>query len=35
MGLFLLGVAAVCFVWIGRNLRPSREPMGPIPGVKS
>lgn len=35
MGVFLLGLAAVCFVWIGRNLRPSREPMGPIPGVKS
>ncbi|MCG6957474.1 MAG: Na+:solute symporter [Gemmatimonadetes bacterium] len=34
-GLFLLFVALVCFVWIGRNLRPSRESLGPIPGVKS
>ncbi len=34
-GLLLLGLALGCFVWIGRNLRPSREPLGPIPGVKS
>jgi membrane protein implicated in regulation of membrane protease activity len=35
MGIVLLVLAAVCFAWIGRNLRPSREPMGPIPGVRS
>jgi len=31
----LLLVAAVCFWWIGRNLRPSRASMGPVPGVAS
>jgi Na+/proline symporter len=35
MGIVLLVLAAVCFAWIGRNLRPSREAMGPIPGVRS
>jgi Na+/proline symporter len=34
-GVFLLFVALACFIWIGRNLRPSRAGMGPIPGVKS
>ena len=34
-GLLLLFVAAVCFWWIGRNLRPSRASMGPVPGVAS
>jgi len=28
-GLALLGLAALCFVWIGRNLRPERAPVGP------
>ena len=32
-GVGLLLLAAACFVWIGRNLRPSRSPMGPVPGV--
>jgi SSS family solute:Na+ symporter len=34
-GVLLLLVAAVCFWWIGRNLRPSRASMGPVPGVAS
>jgi Na+/proline symporter len=34
-GVALLFVAVVCFVWIGRNLRPSRASLEPIPGVKS
>ncbi|MEQ8330987.1 MAG: sodium:solute symporter family protein [Longimicrobiales bacterium] len=33
MGVFLLLLAAGCFVWIGRNLRPSREPLDHIPGL--
>lgn len=34
-GFLLLGVAAICFWWIGRNLRPSRSSMGQVPGVAS
>ncbi len=34
-GVVLLIVAMLCFVWIGRNLRPSRVSLDPIPGVKS
>ena len=34
-GVALLLVAAVCFGWIARNLRPSRESMEPIPGLPS
>jgi Na+/proline symporter len=34
-GVALLLVALVCFVWIGRNLRPSRTSMEQIPGVRS
>jgi Na+/proline symporter len=34
-GFVLLGVAVACFVWIGRNLRPSRASLDPIPGVQS
>jgi hypothetical protein len=34
-GFLLLGLAAVCFWWIGRNLRPSRSSMGQVPGVAS
>ena len=34
-GIGLLLLAAVCFWWIGRNLRPSRSLMGPVPGVVS
>ena len=34
-GFALLLVALVCFGWIGRNLRPSRVSMGPVPGVRS
>jgi Na+/proline symporter len=34
-GVVLLAVALACFVWIGRNLRPSRASMEPIPGVRS
>ena len=33
-GVGLLGVALACFIWIARNLRPSRASMGPIPGVQ-
>lgn len=35
MGVLLLFTAFVCFLWIGKNLRPSRESMEPIPGVTS
>ena len=34
-GVLMLFVAVVCFWWIGRNLRPSRTSMGPVPGVAS
>jgi len=34
-GVVLLIVAVLCFVWIGRNLRPSRVSLEPIPGVRS
>lgn len=34
-GITLLVVAALCFAWIARNLRPSRSSMGQIPGVAS
>jgi len=34
-GVVLLVVAMLCFIWIGRNLRPSRMSLDPIPGVRS
>jgi len=34
-GVVLLVIALACFAWIGRNLRPSRASMEPIPGVRS
>jgi Na+/proline symporter len=34
-GVVLLMVALACFIWIGRNLRPSRASLEPIPGVRS
>jgi solute:Na+ symporter, SSS family len=34
-GIGLLLLAAVCFWWIGRNLRPSRNSMDLVPGVAS
>ncbi len=34
-GVLLLSIAFACFVWIGRNLRPSRESLDPIPGLGS
>jgi len=34
-GSAFLFVAVLCFVWIGRNLRPSRASLDPIPGVRS
>jgi len=34
-GVVLLAIALACFAWIGRNLRPSRASMEPIPGVRS
>jgi solute:Na+ symporter, SSS family len=34
-GVSLLLLAAICFWWIAKNLRPSRNSMGPVPGVSS
>jgi SSS family solute:Na+ symporter len=34
-GSAFLFLAILCFVWIGRNLRPSRTSLDPIPGVRS
>jgi SSS family solute:Na+ symporter len=34
-GVVLLVIALACFAWIGRNLRPSRASLEPIPGVRS
>jgi Na+/proline symporter len=35
LGTTLLLLALACFIWIGRNLRPSRTSLEPIPGVRS